>query len=130
MFNEIKLLCDVSTGIPGPVVPGDFRRRVFIAVHNLSHEIVPRNPRPYEPGHDGGGRDVVKLGDFQPPGVPVYHRQRVAKPLRGGQGPHNVEVHLGEPPGGHGDLPQLGDRVLGDLGHLARDALLAPPGDV
>ena len=33
MFKEIKLLCDVSTGIQRPVVPSDFRRRVFIAIH-------------------------------------------------------------------------------------------------
>ena len=37
MFNEIKLICDVSTGLPHPVVPEEFRRRVFDAIHNLSH---------------------------------------------------------------------------------------------
>ena len=36
MFREIKLLCDVSMGIPKPFVPGGYRRRVFMAVHNLS----------------------------------------------------------------------------------------------
>ena len=37
MFNEIKFICDVSTGVPRPVVPKEFRRRVFDAVHNISH---------------------------------------------------------------------------------------------
>ena len=37
MFKEIKLLCDVSTGIPRTIVPSDFCRCVFMAVHNLSH---------------------------------------------------------------------------------------------
>lgn len=32
-----ELLCDISTEIPRPIVPKDFRRRVFNAVHNLSH---------------------------------------------------------------------------------------------
>ena len=31
------LLCDVSTGVPRPVVPASLRRRVFEAVHGLSH---------------------------------------------------------------------------------------------
>ncbi|XP_061913889.1 uncharacterized protein K02A2.6-like [Entelurus aequoreus] len=31
------LLCDVSTGRPRPVVPVDWRRRVFDAIHSLSH---------------------------------------------------------------------------------------------
>ena len=30
------------------------------------------------------------------------------------EAPHDDEVHLGEPSGGHGDFPQLGDRVLCD----------------
>ena len=37
MYNEIKLLCDTSTGVPRPVVPKESRRRVFDAIHNLSH---------------------------------------------------------------------------------------------
>ena len=37
MFDEIKLTCDVSTGVPRPVIPKDFRRHVFNAIHNLSH---------------------------------------------------------------------------------------------
>ena len=37
MYNEIKLICDVLTGVPLPVVPEEFRRRVFDAIHNLSH---------------------------------------------------------------------------------------------
>ena len=32
-----KLLCDVSTGQPRPVVPANWRRPVFEAVHSLSH---------------------------------------------------------------------------------------------
>lgn len=32
-----ELLCDVSTGRPRPIVPPDFRRAVFEAIHNLSH---------------------------------------------------------------------------------------------
>ena len=31
------LLCDVSTGVPRPLVPGSWRRRVYETVHNLSH---------------------------------------------------------------------------------------------
>ena len=31
------LLCDVSTGQPRPIVPVDWRRRVFDALHSLSH---------------------------------------------------------------------------------------------
>ena len=37
MFNEIKLICDVSTGVPRPLVPKEFRQHVFDAIHNLSH---------------------------------------------------------------------------------------------
>ena len=37
MYNEIKLICDVSTGVPLPVVPAEFRRHVFDSIHNLSH---------------------------------------------------------------------------------------------
>ena len=37
MFPEIKLICDVSTGVPRPVFPKEFRRRVFHVIHNLSH---------------------------------------------------------------------------------------------
>ena len=89
-----------------------------------------RDPGSDEPRYHGGGGDVVELRHLDPPGVAVDHRQQVAEPLQGGQGPHYVDVHLGEPPGGHGDLPQLRDPVPGDLGHLTQDALLAPPGDV
>ncbi|GFR64779.1 Pol polyprotein [Elysia marginata] len=32
-----QLLCDISTGRARPIVPPDFRRSVFEAVHNLSH---------------------------------------------------------------------------------------------
>ena len=74
---------------------------------------IPGHPGPEEAGHHGRGGDLFQLGDlvqqgdFQPPPVPVNHGQQVAEPLRGKQGPHDVEVHLGEPPGG--------DSVLGDL---------------
>ena len=37
MFEEIKLVCDVSTGVPRPVVPEEFCRCVFDTIHNLSH---------------------------------------------------------------------------------------------
>ncbi|GFO20785.1 Pol polyprotein [Plakobranchus ocellatus] len=32
-----ELLCDISTGRARPIVPPDFRRSVFEAVHDLSH---------------------------------------------------------------------------------------------
>ncbi len=35
-----KLLCDVSSGQPRPVVPASWRRKVFEAVHNLSHPSI------------------------------------------------------------------------------------------
>lgn len=31
------LLCDISTGVPRPLVPPEFRRNVFEVLHNLSH---------------------------------------------------------------------------------------------
>ena len=31
------LLCDISTGVPRPIVPTSWRRRVFDSVHNLAH---------------------------------------------------------------------------------------------
>ena len=34
------LLCDTSTGIARPIVPASWRRRVFEAVHNLSHPSI------------------------------------------------------------------------------------------
>ena len=37
MFNDVKLVCDVSTGVPRPVVPKEFCRRIFDAIHSLSH---------------------------------------------------------------------------------------------
>jgi len=33
----VTLLCDVSTGLPRPVVPASWRRSIFEAVHGLSH---------------------------------------------------------------------------------------------
>ncbi|GFS16652.1 Pol polyprotein [Elysia marginata] len=32
-----KLLCDVSTGNPRPIVPKAFQRQVFETIHNLAH---------------------------------------------------------------------------------------------
>ena len=32
-----KLLCDISTSNPRPIVPESFKKRVFIAIHSLSH---------------------------------------------------------------------------------------------
>ena len=37
MFKEISLLCDISTGVPRPDVPSDFRWHVFLSIHNLAH---------------------------------------------------------------------------------------------
>lgn len=36
-FGDFSLLCDVSTGRPRPLVPREFRRPVFDAIHSLSH---------------------------------------------------------------------------------------------
>lgn len=38
--TNTKLLCDISTGRPRPVVPTTWRRRVFDAIHNLSHPSI------------------------------------------------------------------------------------------
>ena len=35
--STTSLLCDISTGVQRPVVPALFRRRVFDAVHGVSH---------------------------------------------------------------------------------------------
>ena len=37
VWNGIKLSCDVSTGVVRPFVPPSFRRKVFTALHSLSH---------------------------------------------------------------------------------------------
>ena len=34
------LLCDVSTGNPRPVIPADWRRRIFDTVHGLAHPFI------------------------------------------------------------------------------------------
>ena len=34
------LLCDTSTGVARPIVPADWRRRVFDVIHNLSHPSI------------------------------------------------------------------------------------------
>lgn len=36
-FNEVSLLCDISTGFPRPLVPLSLRRDVFSAIHQLAH---------------------------------------------------------------------------------------------
>ena len=36
-WRGIRLLCDVSTGTPRPLVPPAFRRPIFDALHSLSH---------------------------------------------------------------------------------------------
>ncbi len=38
--SGLTLLCNVSTGKQRPVVPGSWRRRVFNAIHSLSHQGV------------------------------------------------------------------------------------------
>lgn len=35
--SEVPLICDVSTGVPRPLVPATFRRAVFESLHSLSH---------------------------------------------------------------------------------------------
>ena len=37
MYKRQTLLCDVSTGVPRPLVPSQHRREVFNAVHGLAH---------------------------------------------------------------------------------------------
>lgn len=38
--NKTILLCDVTSGQPRPIVPPTWRRRVFDAIHNLSHPSI------------------------------------------------------------------------------------------
>ena len=38
--SNVSLLCDVSTGRPRPIVPISWRRRVFDAIHGLSHPSI------------------------------------------------------------------------------------------
>ena len=35
--SNATIVCDVSTGVPRPFIPADFRRTVFDALHSLSH---------------------------------------------------------------------------------------------
>ena len=37
MFRIVPIMCDIFTGVPRPVVPANFCRRVFTAEHELSH---------------------------------------------------------------------------------------------
>ena len=41
-FHNVTLLCDVSLGKPRPIVPREWTRRIFDAVHSLAHS----GPRP------------------------------------------------------------------------------------
>ena len=36
-IHNSTLLCDVSTGLPRPLVPRSFQRQVFKTIHNLAH---------------------------------------------------------------------------------------------
>ena len=38
--TNTTVLCDVSSGQPRPIVPSSWRRKVFEAVHNLSHPSI------------------------------------------------------------------------------------------
>lgn len=39
-MSETTLLCDTSTGSPRPIVPDGWRKKVFDAVHGLSHPSI------------------------------------------------------------------------------------------
>ena len=39
-FGDSSLLCDVSTGRPRPLVPKEYRRQVFNAIHSPSHPSI------------------------------------------------------------------------------------------
>ena len=39
-FASTHLLCDVSTGRPRPLVPREFQRQIFDAIHNLAHPSI------------------------------------------------------------------------------------------
>ena len=36
-LDNNTLLCDVSSGVPRPLVPGQHRKEVFDAIHGLAH---------------------------------------------------------------------------------------------
>ena len=38
--TETTILCDMSTGVPHPYVPGKFRRAVFDCLHSMSHPSI------------------------------------------------------------------------------------------
>ena len=65
MFKEISLLCDISTGVPRPVIPAEFRRRVFLSIHNLSHS----GTRAQETTHPAMGVEGDAGGHLQVQGV-------------------------------------------------------------
>ncbi len=37
LSDGVSIICDVSTGVQRPIVPNNFRRAVFDALHSLSH---------------------------------------------------------------------------------------------
>ena len=41
----VKLFCDLSTGIPHPIVPSSYRRKVFDSLHSVSHPGVRATQR-------------------------------------------------------------------------------------
>jgi transposase InsO family protein len=43
--NGYRLLCDVSTAVPRPIVPAGWRRAVFYSVHSLAHPGVRASKR-------------------------------------------------------------------------------------
>ena len=36
-MSDGKIICDMSTGVPRPMVPSSYRRQVFDSLHSLSH---------------------------------------------------------------------------------------------
>jgi cleavage and polyadenylation specificity factor subunit 1 len=36
-FHDVSIICDVSTGVQRPYVPGSFRRAIFDLTHSMSH---------------------------------------------------------------------------------------------
>ena len=44
-ISESTILCDTSTGVARPVVPKDFRRAVFVSLHNPSHPSIRATQR-------------------------------------------------------------------------------------
>ena len=38
--SDLTLMCDMSTGVPRPYVPQQFRQTVFDSLHSLSHPSI------------------------------------------------------------------------------------------